>query len=38
MKREQYIEEIIWYLEQLSDDNVRHVYWLVDRLFLREPK
>ncbi len=35
MKREQYIKEIMWYLEQLSDDAVKQAYWLIDRLFLR---
>lgn len=35
MNREQYIEKIYWYLGQLSDDAVKRVFWIVDRIFLK---
>jgi hypothetical protein len=35
MTREQYIKKIIWYLDQLSDEAIKRVFWMVDRIFLR---
>ena len=35
MTREQYVARIMWYLERLSDDAIKRVFWIVDRIFLR---
>lgn len=38
MTREQYVEKILWYLERLSDDAIKRVFWQIDRVFLRSQK
>lgn len=38
MNREQFIEKINWYLAQMPDDAVKRVFWMVDRIFLRNKK